>query len=266
MNVTLQDLPPELTGGAKQICSRAIAGIPPEIGDIHGKRKSCWRKLLRQAAVSAAILARLNADKSNAARSAMVAITTNHSTSVNVCKPENGGRTRLQVFSQLTGQALMGVCKSRRAPVSASFHFHWLGRAKLLVLRLPPRQSPILACHSLPVSSAFPSQLVSHKRLELFSAVFWHSGVGATGLDPLQRLFAPTQFFDDGLYCRCPHERSGIVVPSDEKLLNAHAPEIAQPWPRFQSEGSGSDFSNALSKSSTSCFVAPALVWPKAAC
>ena len=44
--------------------------------------------------------------------------------------------------------------------------------------------------------------------------------MGATGLDLLQRLFAPTQFFDNGIYGRCPHERSGIVVPSGEKLLN----------------------------------------------
>lgn len=41
------------------------------------------------------------------------------------------------------------------------------------------------------------ASVVSHKRLELFSLVFSHSGAGATGLDPLQRLFAPAQFLDD---------------------------------------------------------------------
>ena len=35
------------------------------------------------------------------------------------------------------------------------------------------------------------ASVVSHKRLELFSLVFPHSGAGATGLDPLQCLFAP---------------------------------------------------------------------------
>ena len=39
-------------------------------------------------------------------------------------------------------------------------------------------------------SSGIPS-VVSHKQLELFSPVFSHSGAGATGLDLLQRLFAP---------------------------------------------------------------------------
>ena len=33
--------------------------------------------------------------------------------------------------------------------------------------------------------------VVSHKRLELFSLIFSHPWAGATGLDPLQRLFAP---------------------------------------------------------------------------
>jgi monoamine oxidase len=35
------------------------------------------------------------------------------------------------------------------------------------------------------------ASVVSHKRLELFSFVFTHSGAGAAGLDPLQCLFAP---------------------------------------------------------------------------
>ena len=35
------------------------------------------------------------------------------------------------------------------------------------------------------------ASVVSHKRLELFSLCFSHSGAGAAGLDPLQRLFAP---------------------------------------------------------------------------
>jgi hypothetical protein len=35
------------------------------------------------------------------------------------------------------------------------------------------------------------ASVVSHKRLELFSLIFSHSGASATGLDPLQRLFAP---------------------------------------------------------------------------
>ena len=35
------------------------------------------------------------------------------------------------------------------------------------------------------------ASVVSQKQLELFSLIFSHSGTGATGLDPLQRLFAP---------------------------------------------------------------------------
>ena len=35
------------------------------------------------------------------------------------------------------------------------------------------------------------TSVVSQKQLELFSLIFSHSGTGATGLDPLQRLFAP---------------------------------------------------------------------------
>jgi hypothetical protein len=35
------------------------------------------------------------------------------------------------------------------------------------------------------------ASVVSHKRLELFSLIFPHSGTGTTGLDPLQRLFTP---------------------------------------------------------------------------
>jgi hypothetical protein len=64
------------------------------------------------------------------------------------------------------------------------------------------------------------SSVVSHKRLELFFLVFSHSGAGAAGLDPLQRLFAPTQFFNDRFYGCCPHEGSGVVVPGGKEFLN----------------------------------------------
>jgi adenine-specific DNA-methyltransferase len=41
------------------------------------------------------------------------------------------------------------------------------------------------------------TSVVYHKRLELFSLCFSHSGTGATGFDPLQGLFAPAQFLND---------------------------------------------------------------------
>jgi len=45
-------------------------------------------------------------------------------------------------------------------------------------------------------STKTPS-VVSHKRLELFSLSFSHSGAGASGLDSLQRLFAAVQLLDN---------------------------------------------------------------------
>ena len=46
-------------------------------------------------------------------------------------------------------------------------------------------------------SSADRLTVVSHKQLGLFFLIFSHSGTGASGLDPLQRLFAPAEFLED---------------------------------------------------------------------
>jgi len=54
---------------------------------------------------------------------------------------------------------------------------------------------PVTTILQIHVKQNVPSQqlpsVVSHKRLELFSLIFSHSGASATGLDALQRLFAP---------------------------------------------------------------------------
>ena len=42
-----------------------------------------------------------------------------------------------------------------------------------------------------------PTSVVSHKRLELFSLIFPHSGASATGPDSLQGLFATVQFLNN---------------------------------------------------------------------
>ena len=57
-----------------------------------------------------------------------------------------------------------------------------------------PRDASLLDAVNNPsvdCSGNMATSVVSHKRLELFSLYFSHSGAGATGLDPLQGLFAP---------------------------------------------------------------------------
>ena len=61
---------------------------------------------------------------------------------------------------------------------------------------------------------------MSHKRLELFSLIFSHSGAGAPGLDALQRLFAPVELLDNGVHGCRPHERLRVAVPGSEEFLN----------------------------------------------
>ena len=77
-----------------------------------------------------------------------------------------------------------------------------------------------LAVKAMNRPSGVIASVVSHKQLDLFSLIFLHSGSSATGLDPLQGLFAPAEFLEDRLHCRRPHEWLGVTVPSRQKLLN----------------------------------------------
>ena len=61
---------------------------------------------------------------------------------------------------------------------------------------------------------------MSHKRLELFSFVFAHSGPSAAGLYLLERLFAAAEFGDDRFDGGSPHEGLRSGVPIGEKLFD----------------------------------------------
>jgi len=68
----------------------------------------------------------------------------------------------------------------------------------------PALPTPVRALYSIgslppgrPLKRSVAASVVSHKRLELLSLCFSHSGAGAAGFYPLQRLFAPAQFLDD---------------------------------------------------------------------